>query len=162
VRFHAEHQFSGSVAAVAARLVDPEFHRRLALPDLSLPEVLDVTRQDGITTLQLRYEYQGKLDPIAQRLLGSRRLTWLQELRYDHAANSGRLTFAAEAEPKQLHGSADFELLPDDEGGAVRTLDGELVVKVPLVGSMAERRIVPGLLRRLDVEAEALDDQLGG
>jgi hypothetical protein len=27
---------------------------------------------------------------------------------------------------------------------------------VPIVGSSAERRIVPGLVRRLDVEADAL------
>jgi hypothetical protein len=31
---------------------------------------------------------------------------------------------------------------------------------VPLVGSTAERRIVPGLVRRLDVEAAALTKEL--
>ena len=40
------------------------------------------------------------------------------------------------------------------------TVDGELVVDVPLVGAMAERRIVPGLLRRLDIEAAAVDEHL--
>jgi hypothetical protein len=34
------------------------------------------------------------------------------------------------------------------------------VVAVPGIGRMAERRIVPGLVRRLDIEAEALDAQL--
>jgi hypothetical protein len=33
---------------------------------------------------------------------------------------------------------------------------GELFVRVPIVGGTAERRIVPGLVRRLDVEADAL------
>jgi hypothetical protein len=39
-------------------------------------------------------------------------------------------------------------------------LDGELVVAIPGVGRMAERRIVPGLLRRLDIEADAVDAEL--
>jgi len=31
---------------------------------------------------------------------------------------------------------------------------------VPAVGRMAERRIVPGIVRRLDIEAEAVDAAL--
>jgi hypothetical protein len=162
VRFHAEHHFAGDVEAVADCLTDPEFHRHLELPDLSLPEVLYDGTDGGKTTVRLRYEYVGQLDPIAKRLLGGRRLTWLQALELDTTTYAGRLSFAAEAEPKQLNGWARFRLEPDgDADGTVRQLDGELVVKVPLVGSMAERRIVPGLLRRLDVEAAALDARTG-
>ncbi|MGH9207805.1 MAG: DUF2505 family protein, partial [Acidimicrobiales bacterium] len=51
-------------------------------------------------------------------------------------------------------------VLTADGSGSVRRIDGELVVAVPAIGRMAERRIVPGLLRRLDIEAEALDDRL--
>ena len=54
---------------------------------------------------------------------------------------------------------ADFHLEPSGEG-TVRRLHGELVVAIPGVGRMAERRIVPGLLRRLDIEAEAAGVQL--
>jgi hypothetical protein len=31
---------------------------------------------------------------------------------------------------------------------------------VPVIGGNAERRIVPGLLRRLDIEADALDRRI--
>jgi Protein of unknown function (DUF2505) len=62
--------------------------------------------------------------------------------------------------PSGLHGAGDITLRPDDGGGTVRRIDGELVVRAPLIGGTAERRIVPGLLRRLDVEAHALDDRL--
>jgi Protein of unknown function (DUF2505) len=111
------------------------------------------------TVLRLRYDFVGHLDPLARRLLGGRRLTWLQELRLDRATGGGRLTFAAEADPRRLHGRADVVTEPDD-AGTRRTLDGELVVDVPIVGGNAERRIVPGLLRRLDIEAAALDQRL--
>ena len=165
VRFQAEHQLHGSVQAVADLLLDPAFHQHLALPDLALPEVIGQDIDGDEATLRLRYEYAGQLDPIARRLLGHRKLTWLQELRLNRADGSGRLSFAADANPKQLRGDARVRLAADSDRGdgdvrTVRRIDGQLIVKVPLVGGQAERRIIPGLLRRLDVEAAALNQQL--
>jgi hypothetical protein len=158
MHFTAEHRFAAPVDAVIAGLTDPAFHRGLQLPDLKLLDA-DVQPNQSETVLRLRYDFVGHLDPLARRLLGGRRLTWLQELRVDRASGAGRLTFAAEADPRRLHGRADVVIEPDD-GGTRRTLDGELVVEVPIVGGNAERRIVPGLLRRLDIEASALDQCL--
>jgi hypothetical protein len=158
VHFVAKHRFAAPVEAVIAGLTDPAFHRELQLPDLELLDVNDHTNGTE-TVLRLRYDFIGQLDPLARRLLGGRRLTWLQELRLDRASGAGRLTFEAEADPRRLHGRADVALAPDD-GGTRRLLEGELVVAVPVVGSSAERRIVPGLLRRLDIEANALDQRL--
>jgi Protein of unknown function (DUF2505) len=157
MRFAAEHRFAAPADAVIAGLTDPEFHRGLQLPDLKLLDV-DVQLDQSETVLRLRYDFVGHLDPLARRLLGGRQLTWLQELRLD-GSGTGRLTFAAEADPRRLHGRADVTIEPDD-GGTRRTLDGELVVEVPVVGRNAERRIAPGLLRRLDIEAAALDQHL--
>ena len=159
MRFHAEHRFKGSVDAVGKLLTDADFYVGLALPDLSRPEVLDRRTDGDDTVLRLRYEFTGSLDPIASRLLGADRLAWIQEMRVDLSAGSGTLGFGAEKDPKRLHGSADFVLVA--EGPAtVRRLDGELVVAVLGIGHMAERRIVPGILRRMDVEAQAIDDRL--
>jgi hypothetical protein len=163
VRFHAEHQLHGSVQAVTDLLLDPAFHQHLALPDLALPEVIGQDTDGDEATLRLRYEYTGQLDPIARRLLGHRKLTWLQEIRLNRADGSGRLSFAADANPKQLHGDARVRLESDnedDDSQTLRRIDGQLIVKVPLVGGQAERRIIPGLLRRLDVEAAALNRHL--
>ena len=159
VRFHAEHRFNGSKQAVGALLSDPAFYLGLGLPDLSRPEVLEQHEDGDDAMLRLRYEFVGSLDPIVHRLLGSNRLAWIQEVRIDRSAGSGALRFEAEKDPRRLHGAADF-VLTAAGGGTVRRLDGELVVAVPGIGRMAERRIVPGLLRRLDIEAQALDDQL--
>lgn len=159
MRFHVEHRFDGSVLSVAAILSDPAFYLGLDLPDLGQPELLEHHAEGDETVVRLRYEFVGSLDPIAQRLIGSSRLMWIQELRVDRSAGSGALRFDAEKNPRQLHGAADFVLTPDGRE-TVRTFDGELVVAVPGIGRMAERRIVPGLVRRLDIEAEALEAQL--
>jgi Protein of unknown function (DUF2505) len=157
VHFTAEHRFAAPVDAVIAGLTDPAFHRDLQLPDMKLLDV-DAQADQAETVLRLRYDFVGHLDPLARRLLGNRRLTWVQELRLGRDG-AGRLTFEAEADPSRLHGRADVTLKPDD-GGTRRTVDGDLVVAVPVVGGSAERRIVPGLLRRLDIEADALDRRI--
>lgn len=159
MRFHVEHRFASSVDAVIAGLLDPAFHRGLQLPDVRLLDLHEHT-EGSESLLRLRYTFVGHLDPLARRLLGGRQLTWRQDLRLDRTRREGRLSFEAEADPQRLHGAGDITLRPAEGGGTVRRIDGELVVRVPVIGGTAERRIVPGLLRRLDVEAQALDDRL--
>jgi hypothetical protein len=161
MRFHAEHRFHGTPGAVAALLVDPDFYGALVLPDLSQPAVLDQQTDGQRTTLRLRYEFVGHLDPMARRLLGQSRLAWVQEIDLDQKSTSGTLRFYGEADPKRLHGSAEF-VLSADGAGTCRRLTGDLVVAVPVVGPRAERQIVPGLLRRLDIEATTLDERFQG
>lgn len=168
MEFSAEHRFAGSPEAVASILGDRTFYEELELPDLSLDAVVrDRTDDDsGQRVLVLRYEYTGNLDPMARRLLGGERLTWTQEVRLrpvgQGASGSvgGTLVFRAEAKPDLLHGDARFNLTREGRA-TVRRLTGRLVVALPVIGRMAEQRIVRGVLARLDVEAEAVGRRLG-
>jgi hypothetical protein len=139
---------------------DAGFHTTLELPDLSLPEVVDETRADDRYRLELRYEFVGHIDPIAQKLVGGRKLTWLQTLEVDTGTGTGTLSFAAEADPGRLFGSGTFALTATNPAGTHRHIAAQLHVKVPLLGGRAERSIVPGIMRRLDVEAAAVGDRL--
>lgn len=159
MRFAVEHRFAAPPPTVAAVLVDPDFYRTLELPDVGTPEVLAASTEGTCSTVRLRYEFTGHLDPIARRLLGERRLAWVQELRLDRAVGTGELRFFAEAAPARLHGEAACTLALDGDG-TLRRLEGELVVGLPGLRRTAEGRIVPGLLARLDREAEALAARL--
>ena len=161
VHFEVVHDFPAPCAAVADVLCDPAFHAQLDLPDLSRPEVVVTSSTDGITMLALRYEYIGSVDPIARRIVGNRKLTWMQELRLDTQTFTGTLSFSAEQDAKRLNGEATVAITPAGDGArSRRRIAGDLHVRVPLVGGTAERRIVPGLVRRLDVEAAALAKEL--
>jgi hypothetical protein len=163
VHFQVEHEFPGSCAQVADVLCDPEFHAELDLPDLSRPEIVASSTEGAIRSLRLRYEYVGQLDPVARKLIGDRALAWVQELRLDTTTYAGTLSFSAEQDADRLNGAAEVAIAAVDGGGqSRRRIGGDLHVRVPLVGGTAERRIVPGLVRRLDVEAAALTKELAG
>jgi len=162
VHFQVEHEFPGSCAQVADILCDPEFHSELDLPDLSRPQVVESSVDGAERLLRLRYEYVGQLDPVARKLIGDRTLAWMQELRLDTTTYTGTLSFSAEQDAGRLNGAAEVAIAAVDGGAAQsrRRIGGDLHVRVPLVGATAERRIVPGLVRRLDVEAAALSREL--
>jgi hypothetical protein len=160
VHFDAEHEFAGTCAAVAAVLCDPDFQSQLDLPDLSRATVVDQADDGTTRRLTLRYEYQGQLDPIARKVIAGRQLTWIQDLELDTTTFAGALTFSAEAAPDRLNGRADLSLTATGAGACTRRISGDLHVRIPLVGGTAEKRIVPGLLIRLDVEAAALAARL--
>jgi len=160
VHFAIEHEFPAPGAAVAEVLCDPEFHVHLDLPDLSRPEVVTSEAEGTTRVLRLRYEYIGQLDPIARRIVGGRRLTWIQELRLDPTSGAGTLSFSAEEEPRKVNGLADVAIVAVDDARSQRRIAGDFHIRLPVVGGTAEKRIVPGLLRRLDVEAAALGEEL--
>lgn len=142
-------------------LCDPAFHTALDLPDLSRPEVVTDTLDGTTRILRLRYGYIGQLDPIARRIVSGRKLTWIQELRLDTATLTGTLSFSAEEEPKKVNGLADVAITPLEGTGARRRIAGDFHIRIPVVGGTAEKKIVPGLIRRLDVEADAVRRRLG-
>ncbi|HZP28011.1 MAG TPA: hypothetical protein VFC99_03580, partial [Acidimicrobiia bacterium] len=138
MHFDVEHVFAASCAEVASLLCDAGFHQALDLPDLSRPEVL-VSDADGpVRRLRLRYEYVGGLDPIAKRIVGDRRIAWIQELLLDTDRFVGTLSFSAERDAGRLRGDADVTIAAVDGGNhARRHIRGDLHVRVPVVGATA-------------------------
>jgi hypothetical protein len=161
VRFAVEHELPAVCAAVVEVWCDPAFHTQLDLPDLSRPEVVAHSVDGPVRVLRLRYRYIGQLDPIARKIVGGRDLTWIQELRLDTSTYAGTLSFSAEEEPRRANGSAGVAFVAIDDTHSRRRIAGDFHLRIPVVGGSAEKKIVPGLLRRLDVEADALRHSLG-
>jgi hypothetical protein len=158
--FNAKHQFTASPDEVAAGMTDAEFVSGLTLPDVSAPEVLDrVDDADGVV-LRARYRFVGSLDPLARRILGGDRISWVQEVRVDPSKRAGTLTVRPDVQADRLRCQGDYELEPIEDGGTRRVLHGSLSIKVPLIGGRAEGLILRGLLKRIDLEAAALEHWL--
>jgi hypothetical protein len=158
--FSATHEFAAPAAEVGTLMVDPSFEANVALPDLAPPEVLEHRAGEGEHVLRLRYEFVGHLDPIAKRVVGNRKLLFIQEVRLDPAAGRGALRLFVEAEPNKVQGQAVIELAVAGAAQCVRRMRGTFKVGIPLIGGTAERALLPGVLRRFDVEADALRARL--
>jgi len=160
VQFEREHEFAGTVEQVASLMSDPNFQTMLDLPDLARPDVV-AHEVDGTThRLTLRYEYIGQLDPIAQKVVGGRKLTWVQDLRIDVATGVGTLGFTADGVGGRADGTATVAITATGDASCRREIRGDFRIKIPLVGGKAEKAIVPGLERRLDVEASEVAAEL--
>ena len=160
MHFGCEHDFAGTVERVASIMSDPGFQTQLDLPDLARPDVV-AHEVDGTShRLTLRYAYMGQLDPIAQRVVRGRKLTWVQDLRIDASSGTGTLGFSADGVGGRAEGSATVAITATGEGSCRRVKSGDFRIKVPLVGGKAEQAIVPGIARRLDVEADAVAAEL--
>ncbi len=137
-------------------MTDEAFVAGLRLPDVAPPEVLERSTDEEGTVLRARFRFDGTLDPIANKILSGARISWVQEVRVDPGNERGTLRVRADAQPDRLRCRGEYRL--EARGtGTVRELAGELSVRVPLIGSRAEQRILPGLLRRIDLEAAALE-----
>ena len=111
--------------------------------------------------LRLRYEYVGQLDPISRKIVGARQFTWIQELRLDTTTLRGdAVVLGRSGRPDDSTGGQGRDHRARRGGARRRRIAGDFHVRVPLVGGTAERRIVPGLVRRLDVEAAAVAMEL--
>lgn len=160
MEFEREHEFAGSVERVASIMSDPAFQTGLDLPDLARPDVVAHEVDGPSHRLTLRYAYIGQLDPIAQKVVGGRTLTWVQDLRIDVQQGSGTLSFSADGVGGRADGAATVAITVTGDASCRRRISGEFRIKIPLLGGKAERAIVPGLARRLDVEADALAAEL--
>ena len=160
MRFESEHEFAASVERVAMLMSSPDFQAQLDLPDLSRPEVVTHEVDGSNQLLELRYQYVGQLDPIARRVVGNRTLTWIQVLQISATTGTGTLSFSAEEDAGRVNGAATVSIVPTDLGGSRRRIAGDFRIRIPVIGGTAERKIVPGLVRRLDVEADALSAAL--
>jgi hypothetical protein len=160
VHFEREHDFRGLARHVAEIMSDADFQRGLDLPDLSRPEVVASETDGPRRRLTLRYEYVGQLDSAAKRIVGNRKLTWVQDLQIDVERGVGTLGFSADGDAGRVQGTADVTITDSGDGSCHRRIAGDFRIRIPIFGSTAERKIVPGIVRRLDVEADAVASAL--
>ncbi len=155
MHFEVGNDFAAPLQRVGELMSDPDFQAQLDLPDLSAPTVVAHEVDGPRRLLRLRYQYVGQIDSFAKRIVGNRQLTWVQELRLDVTSGAGELAFSADEDAGRVNGAATVAITPTATG-AHRAIQGDFRIRIPLVGGTAERKIVPGLVRRLNVEAEAL------
>jgi len=162
MRFEIEQVIGGPVDDVARLYTDGRFYARLGeLPKLGRPEVLDRQEDGAEVRLAVRFRFTGQLSPAVTAMIDPARLTWVEESVHDLSRHTVRFTMKPDnyADRFRAGGSTRFE--PAGDGATRRITEGDLAVRVPLVGKSVENAIVSGLREHLAAEIEVVEGLLG-
>ncbi len=161
MRFALEQQIDGPVGAVVRIYAESRFYERLGeLPKLGRPEVLDRREDGSVVHLAVRFRFTGNLSPAVTKVVDPARLSWVEESVHDLERHT--VTFVMKpdnyADRLRFSGSSRFE--PAGDGGTRRVAEGEVAVRVPLVGKAVEGAIVSGLREHLAGEVAVVEGLL--
>lgn len=161
MRFRISQTFDGGLVEVQEALIAPAFLERLAsLPKLGRPELLDQRREDDLVHQRVRYAFAGDLNAAARAVLDPARLTWVEESTLDRATHRTTFRIVPDHYADRLSCDGTFVLSEDGGAATTRVAEGDLRVKMPLVGGKVERAIVSGLQEHAELEADVLREWL--
>lgn len=157
MRFTFSDRFDASLERVEEAVLSEEYNERLKdLPNVGERVVTEQReRSDGTVRRVVHYEFDGRLPPAVEKIIGAKMVSWDEIGVFDPAGHE----WAFEIDPHVLadrfecHGTYTFR----EEGGTtVREVAVELEVKIPVVGGRVEKAIAEGLEETLQAEGRLL------
>src|SRR5262245_8717726 len=160
MQFRIEQTLHAAPADVQDMLLDPDFlAARSQLPKLGDSEVLERTQDATSARLRVRMRFVGELSSAVTAVVDPAKLTWVDDATFGFAAHTGRHEIIPDHYPDRLSATYD-DTVTAAGTGSTRVLQGELSVRVPLVGGRVEKVIVEGLQEYAAAEADLLNDFL--
>ena len=162
MRFRIDDTFATTLPRFEALLDDPELYPRMAreLPGIARIDVLASEERDGVLRRRVRYtpRAEGKIPSFARGRVTPEMLVFVEESAFYRAEH--RIDYRVEPNlPDRWrdhfasHGRFSLAAIP---GGVARRIDGEVQVRVPLVGGLVERMLVSELRQSFAAEAAVL------
>lgn len=154
MRFHHEELLSVPTAVAEQALVDPDFYASMgSMSKIGTPEVLTHDDNGDTVHVAVRYRFTGHLAPPARAVLDPAKMTWVIDStlrRADHEV-AFRMLPDHYADRLECSGTYRFEARGGQESAQV--IEGDIVVRVPIVGRAVERAILMGLREHMAEEA---------
>ena len=161
MRVDATQRFDTSVDQLLAWFTDPDFYPTLGgLPQISVPEIVSHSVSGATVRLDLRQRYTGDLPSAALTFIDADRLSWVEELVFDLDAATATTRLRPDHYPDRLTCTGTYTFQADGAGRSRRRLDGDLKVRVPLVGGRVEKALVSGLQEHAVAEQQLIATRL--
>lgn len=127
------------------------------------PEVLSRTVDGaGRVVLRIRYRLAAELSEEARAVLDPDKVTWVEHSTHEVARRHTDYRLVPDNYVDLVRISAQCTTRRGPHGGAIRTVEGTLRVKVPHVAGAVETAIVSGLSEHLTAEARTVERFLAG
>ncbi len=160
VKFGFEQRWTAPVDEVVEVYLDESFWGSLSgLSTTTPPTVLDISRTGDRAVVRLHWVLSVDLPKEAARFIDPDAVAWVEETRWDLSTRSAQVTFVPDQAAGLLRASAEARLDPRGDE-AVRTVTGELKVRIPLLGHKVEPAIVDGVGEHLEEESGAVASRL--
>ena len=161
MRFRVDNLIQLPREAVEAAFLDPSFYETLGeMPNINAPELLLMEEVGDRFHLRFRYAFSGDLPSAARRVLDPARMTWIHEETIFPSEHRSEFEMIPEYYKGKMVCSGGYRL--EEIGGETnQRLEGDLIIRYPLVGRLVEMAILSGLRQNLAHEARLLERTRG-
>jgi len=131
---------------VLGLFTDPDFYPTLSgLPKIGTPEVVEHRVDGPRVRLRLHQRFTGDLPGAALAVIDPARLTWIELLEFDLDRATATSRLLPDHYPDRLTCAGRYTFVATGSETSTRRLEGDLAVRMPLVGGKVERALVSGL-----------------
>jgi hypothetical protein len=157
MRFHLDQHIAAPPDAVALAFTDASYYASLdQLPKLGTPQVLDREEQGPVVSMRIRYRFTGEVSSAVRAVIDPGRLSWIETADHDLTTRTVRFRMDADHYGDRFRCTGSYRVEAHGDGTR-RACDGELTVKMPIVGRRVESAIVSGLQEHLEAEVPFLE-----
>lgn len=157
MEFTRTQRFDSEPRAVLTALTDESFWAGLdGLTTMSTPDVLEVRRWGDRVTTRLRYSLVVDLPREAARFINTSAVSWVEVTEWTISRSTSETTFLPDQAQRLLAASVQTTLHAEGTG-TVRAVDGDVRVRIPILGSKVESAIIGGVEQYLDELTAAVD-----
>lgn len=141
MKLHVRHTFPCDPETFWKMYWDEEFDAMLQRGSNVQREILDQHEEGGVVVRRVRFTPQRELPAPAAKVLGSSKLVYDQESRYDPATSQMTWRVIPTILPGKLDAHGTFVVRPI-EGGCEQVVEGEITVNVRFIGGQIEKAVV--------------------
>jgi hypothetical protein len=162
MKFEIEDRFDATLAELERLLDDPSLYGHLerAMPGIEKIEPLERVDEGGRVRRRVRYtpRTEGKIPAFGRSVVKPSMLCWTEESTWDkarHRFDYRILPSLPEAWRDRFESHGSYQLT-EREGHVLRRIDGEIVVRVPLLGRTVEKLLVREVTDNFRAELAAM------
>lgn len=141
MKLHVRHTFPCDPETFWKMYWDDEFDAMLQRGNTVQRELLEQRDEGGVVVRRVRFTPQRDLPAPAAKLLGSSKLVYEQESRFDPARSEMAWRVIPTILPGKLDARGTFVVRPI-EGGCEQVVDGDIKVDVRFIGGQIEKAVV--------------------
>jgi Protein of unknown function (DUF2505) len=163
MRIYLDQPIAVSADAAQAAFVDPAFYQSLGeLAGISAPEVRSFSQSADRVHMVLGYRFAGELNGPAKRILDPGKITWSQVTDVDLPALRTEVRMVPDNYQGLLSFSAWYELRSEGDEKCCQHFEGDLRIRLPLLGPLAERAIGGSIRQNIAETAHLVERYAAG